>query len=131
MYLHLPHGGEMFGAEPGAEPGLHGLLPVQFPLLLGHFLQVSLGLDGETVSHVGHHQLPSLNAHLHGVAGDVLDEGDDLAVSHLGDELGLDGDDEIPLLDAPAAGGTGQAEDLRREINKTGWLTGWLAIHQR
>ena len=29
---------------------------------------------------------------------DVLDEVDDLAVGHLGDELCLDGDDEISLL---------------------------------
>ena len=112
-YLHLPHGGEVFGAEPGAEALLHRLLPVLPPLLLSHFLQVSLGLDGETVGDVGHHDLPPLNTHLHAVAGDVLDEVDDLPVGHVGDELGLDGDDEISLLHPTTTGRTAQAQDLR------------------
>ena len=105
-HLHLAHSGEVFGPEPGAEPVPHGLLPVLPPLLLGHFLQVRLGLDWEAVGDVGHHNLPPLHSHLHGVPGDALDEADDLAVGHVGHELGLDGDDEITLLHAPTASRT-------------------------
>ena len=60
-HLHLADRGEVLGDEPGAEPLVHGGLPVQPALGLSHGGELGVPGDGEAVRHVGHHELPALH----------------------------------------------------------------------
>ena len=74
-HLHLAHGGEVLGPQPGAEALVHGELPVAAPLLLahgGHHGRVER--RGEAVRDVGHHELPALYRQLQRAARHPLDQ---------------------------------------------------------
>ena len=82
-HLHLAHGGEVLGPEPGAEALVHGELPVAAPLLLAHGRhQRRVYCRGEAVRDVGHHELPALHRQLQRAARHTLDQLHHLAAAH-------------------------------------------------